>query len=872
MKRFILLALFVPVMVQGQIIEDFETGSSENWVQGTTGHWMVDSTGSLNGSFSLHHVFDNTLSGSDCIGIPLTNLHADEGSTRWSFLIRHGYDPSASNNWTVYLMSYADPVSFSGGADINGFAIGVNLTGYDDTLKLWKVKGGVSSVVITCPLNWQNDIGTEGAARVCIERTIYGEWSLDVYDSGNELKCTDEGFDNELFNASWFILNYKYSSSRDRLLWLDDLEVDGVFYEDEQPPEITGCRVTGMRSMEISFNEELSDDILLPANFILEDAGNQAIAVAREAGAVYSLKFAGRFKNKVSNSLIISNLCDKQSNCTKDVRIDFTPVWAEAGDVLFSEIMTDPLPSVDLPGREYLEITNRTQYTYDLKDWIYRNKDQTVQLPSCVIKPDEYFILCSAADTTLFSKYGKTIGLRPFPALTDAGNMLVLSDSMGNLIHGLEYSSGWYGDKLKESGGWSLEIIDTDFPFFTGGNWEASSSAKGGTPGSMNSVSRTNPDDHFSGILNIFPEDSVTVKIWLSETVINLNGESELITIDNEPVISVSSDDPLCRSFIIRTKKYLLPGQVYILHLSPGIVDFCGNQIIENTTEFGMPEQAIKGDIGFNELLFNPYPDDPDYIELYNISNRIIDVSRLYLVSINESGDTSVIKPVSDERRCFIPETFYAVTTDRDRIINRYYTSDGKYIFDIPSLPSMPDNRGHLLLLNRELDLIDEVRYSDEMHYSLLADNEGISLEKIRPQSASDNRMNWHSAAESAGWGTPGKENSVFSRIIQTDDRVVFSSGRITPDNDGYEDLLVIDLNLESLGNVVTVTVFDETGNNVNRIAENLFAGNGASIVWDGTADDGNLVNTGIYIILIELYNDKGKTKSWKKVCTVIRN
>jgi len=872
MNKVILLALFVPVMAQGQIIEDFESGFSENWVQGRAGHWMIDTTESINGSFSLHHVFDNDLSGSDCIGIPLANLHPDEGSIRWSFLIRHGYDPSGSNNWAVYLMSDTDPATFSDGAALNGFAVGVNLKGYDDTLKIWKIKGSSASVVATCPLNWQNDIGAEDACMLCIERTIIGEWSIAVYDSVGILKWIAEATDTELFNASWLLLNYRYSSTRDRLLWFDDLKVQGVFYEDTIPPEITCCKVTGMKSLEITFNEELNDDILLAENIIPEDTGNQITVIDRIAGAIYRLQFSARFNNKVLNSLIINNLCDKSGNCTNNIRVDFTPVWAEAGDVLFSEIMADPLPSVGLPEREYLEITNRTQYTYDLEDWIYGNEDQTVQLPACVIEPGEFFILCSVSDTLLFQEYGKTIGLRPFPVLTDYGKMIVLSDSLGNLIHGIEYSSDWYGDILKESGGWSLEIIDTDFPFYTEGNWEDSSSPKGGTPGCENSASRTNPDDSFSGLLNVFPEDSTSVDIWLSETVIGLDDNIHKITIDIDPVTSISPLDPLYRRFRIKTTDPLVPEQVYILHLSPDIVDFSGNPIIDDSYSFGMPVRTESGDIVFNELLFDPCPDDPDYIELYNISNRIFDVSRLYLVSINESGDTSAIRPVSDQKRCFIPGTFYTVTTDRGRVLNRYFTSDGKYIFNISSLPSMPDNRGHLLLLNRELDIIDEVRYSDEMHYSLLADNEGISLEKIRPQSASGDRMNWHSAAESAGWGTPGKENSVFSRMLETDDRVILSSGRITPDNDGYEDLLVIDLNLEGFGNVVTVTIFDETGNYVQRIAENLFAGNRATIIWDGTAEDGNIVNTGIYILLIELYNDQGKTKSWKKVCTVIRN
>ncbi len=78
-------------------------------------------------------------------------------------------------------------------------------------------------------------------------------------------------------------------------------------------------------------------------------------------------------------------------------------------------------------------------------------------------------------------------------------------------------------------------------------------------------------------------------------------------------------------------------------------------------------------------------------------------------------------------------------------------------------------------------------------------------------------------------------------------------------------------MNLKGNGNIVTVTVFDEAGNYVRKIAANLFSGANASIIWDGTADDGSLVRTGIYIILINLYDDTGKTKNWKKVCTVIR-
>jgi flagellar hook assembly protein FlgD len=101
---------------------------------------------------------------------------------------------------------------------------------------------------------------------------------------------------------------------------------------------------------------------------------------------------------------------------------------------------------------------------------------------------------------------------------------------------------------------------------------------------------------------------------------------------------------------------------------------------------------------------------------------------------------------------------------------------------------------------------------------------------------------------------------------------VTFSSSRITPDNDGIDDLLIINLNLTGNGNVVSVTVFDETGSYIKKIATNYLAGPEASLLWDGTAEDGSSVKTGLYIVYITLFDDKGKTDKWKKVCTVVRN
>ena len=276
---------------------------------------------------------------------------------------------------------------------------------------------------------------------------------------------TASGIDTELFDPEWLILNYRYTSTRDRLLWFDDLRIEGVFYEDRNPPEITGNKVTGTNSIEIKFNEDPSDNILNPSLYSLEGNDNQAVEVHRKAPAGIEIRFEERFINKTMNKLIIKNLCDRTGNCSNNIGIDFIPVWAEPADIIISEIMADPLPSVTLPEKEYLEITNRADFTFNLKNWTLAVENQKAVIPPAQISPGEIIILCSSSDTSLFSKYGRVAGIKSFPALTDEGRMVWLSDSSGNFIHGIEYSSDWYGDKLRENGGWSLEMIDTGFPF-----------------------------------------------------------------------------------------------------------------------------------------------------------------------------------------------------------------------------------------------------------------------------------------------------------------------------------------------------------------------------------------------------------------------
>ncbi len=111
---------------------------------------------------------------------------------------------------------------------------------------------------------------------------------------------------------------------------------------------------------------------------------------------------------------------------------------------------------------------------------------------------------------------------------------------------------------------------------------------------------------------------------------------------------SVEPADPLLRKFTIHPENPFERGNIYTLFLTGDVRDFSGNEITIRSFRFGLPEQAGSREIVFNEILFNPFPEEPDFIEFYNCSEKVIDASRLWLASVNaETGDTSDVRNLS---------------------------------------------------------------------------------------------------------------------------------------------------------------------------------------------------------------------------------
>jgi hypothetical protein len=93
---------------------------------------------------------------------------------------------------------------------------------------------------------------------------------------------------------------------------------------------------------------------------------------------------------------------------------------------------------------------------------------------------------------------------------------------------------------------------------------------------------------------------------------------------------------------------------------------------------------------------------------------------------------------------------------------------------------------------------------------------------------------------------------------------VVFS-----PNGDGFNDLLTIRFSLGKPGYMANVRIFDVVGRQVKFLVKNESLARQGAWTWKGESDSGQRLNLGVYIILVELFDPDGHTKTFKKTCTL---
>jgi hypothetical protein len=531
-------------------------------------------------------------------------------------------------------------------------------------------------------------------------------------------------------------------------------------------------------------------------------------------------------------------------------------------DLIITEIMADPTPTHGLPEKEYLELYNRSDKAINLNRIRLQIGTSVQTFGNFTIQPKEYIILCEKADEVTFSKYGKVLVINAF-TLNNTGSTVLLKNERNQTTFSINYTNKMYDPKL--NGGYSLEMIDTNFPCVEEANWTSSTNTQGGTPAKENAAKANKADLTSPSLLRYEVPNSTTVRLIFSEKLDSASAINKSnYTIDKGLIINqLSIESPANRNINLNFNQAIQDNLIYQLKVR-GITDCSGNMMTESTALIGNVKPADSSDIVLNEILFDPLPDGEDYVEIYNRSNKLVSLKDWSLANIDNDGKLASIRKISADNFIIQPKQFLVLTRSPQTVHNQYFKAVKTNFLSMSSLPSFPDDSGEVILLNDKQKVFDRFDYDAKMHHPIIDDKRGVSLEKRDVEKPSNNAQNWHSAASSEGYGTPGYANSQGVLSTEIDESFSIEPQIFTPDGDGQNESVKVKYQFEDVGNVLNISIFDVSGRPVRKLTQSYLAGTSGNIEWDGKGDSMQILPVGYYILLIDSFNPNGNRKTAK--------
>jgi hypothetical protein len=867
MLKYISLFLFflmgINVNLKAQISENFNDGdftSNPAW-NGATSDFIVNNSLQLQSS--------NTTENSS---FWLATPNSIATSAQWEMFVQIDFNPSSLNYIDVYLIASDSYLTHN---STTGYFVRIGNT--DDEISFYRKDANGSIIKIIDGLNGILN-SSNSIMKIKVTRDETNKWTLyrDMSGSGNFYSAEGSVTDAAYLAPGFFGLLIKQStSSFFKKHFFDDIEIK-YYVPDNDPPLIHSANAISASEVDVYFNEPVEAESSQDTNHysVNNNLGNPVSAI-RDAinPSLVHLTFSTSFANSVDYTLTINGVKDFSGNEINSAAINFSYYSPLQYDVVIDELMIDPTPGVGLPDCEWIELRNTSSFPINLRGWKLADlSGLSGPIPDCILQPDSFVIVCTTSSVPLLNAFGKAISVTSFPSLDNNGDLISLISSNGKTIHAVQYAPDWYQNELKREGGWTLEMIDSKNPCSGISNWKASEDISGGTPGKLNSIAAINTDETGPGLLRAFASNSTTITLLFDEPLDSLKAASiNNYTIDNGlSVLSSTADAPLFNKVNIVLSSSISQGKIYTISAS-NITDCIGNVIGQrNNARFGIAQDADNNDIVINEILYNPKPQGVDFVELYNRSQKIIDLNRVYIANRNSTNIVSNIQQVSSESLLLFPGDFIVLSEDPVAVKREYITTNPDAFITINDMPSFPNDKGNVIILNIQGSIIDEVKYADSWQFPLVSNTEGVSLERI-DYDAPSQQSNFHSAATSAGYGTPGYKNSQYriDELIQGEIKV--TPDIFSPDNDGTDDFTAIHYNFPSPGYVANITIFDASGRPVRYLQRNALSGTRGYYRWDGLDDKKGKLPQGIYIIYTEIFNTDGKKRQFKNVVVLAR-
>ena len=411
------------------------------------------------------------------------------------------------------------------------------------------------------------------------------------------------------------------------------------------------------------------------------------------------------------------------------------------GDIVINEFMIRPPDGYP----RYVELYNRSGSFLNLKEWQVRRREGGTNNGGIITDLDHplgagEFVVITTDHQLMNAVFGPGpwIKMQGFPGFTQTTqDQIRLISPDGELHEMVVYEpSEWGGNGI------SLERRSLNAPASHPGNWSETEADLLGTPGLPNSVGPLQQAPEWVGVEIV---DSKTIKVEIEGTLdeenlrpnqFSINGGLTVIQIiiEGSNQIELHLDSPM------------LSGQSYTLTIQ-GITDIFGNVMREQQQSviYFHVETAQPGDVLINEFMYNEPDDYSRYIELYNRSDKIID-----LAGWRQANNTGTRRILFEESTLFHPDEYVVITPNENLL---FFFPDLSIINVGNRLSALKNGGDSIIIENSESIVIDSLTYTP------LWGGAGIAMERKSADVSANHRENWaESTAELLG--TPGESNT----------------------------------------------------------------------------------------------------------------
>ncbi|MEQ9402594.1 MAG: lamin tail domain-containing protein [Cyclobacteriaceae bacterium] len=523
-------------------------------------------------------------------------------------------------------------------------------------------------------------------------------------------------------------------------------------------PTIASISVVSSSALDLTFDEPVEEITAETTDNYLIDGGITIGSAVRDDtdNSLVHLTVPALVSGEI-RTLTVNGVTDLSSNAiSANSTIDFEYIETEEaaiGDVVINEFYAIPDEESNLPNTEYIELLNISNKFIDLQNWTVSDAGgSSGALPSFILRPDSLVILIPPGETTSFEMFGDVIEVPSMKSLNNSGDDILISNENAVDIYQITYTSA--------TPGISTELINPYGPDYSLNNYGLSTSPDGGTPGEQNSIFDDTPDTIAPTIASISVVSSSALDLTFNEPIEKTTAETAgNYSIDGGITVSTAMRNEADNSLVHLTVSELISTEERTLSIS-NVQDLSGNTVQPNANidfVYIATVSANFRDVVINEFLSNPLDVTNDFVELFNRSDKFLNLSDWKLrdeSSVSTGFGSFILSPGG-----------YVIIHDEDAAID--YSVLGNSIA-IPAL-TLNNTDDQIEILDDTDTRIDFLIYTDQLE-------EGISLELINPEDPCITEFSYSASTDISGH-TAGAQNSIFDASPDTEAPSITSYG-----------------------------------------------------------------------------------------------